>query len=72
MAAPEATAKYANREGGNAGCFPFGDSVFAWFVSFAVQFERTHVRCYDFKYLKSVNGGISAWSEEIDSKVPRY
>jgi rhodanese-related sulfurtransferase len=25
-----------------------------------------------FKYLKSVKGGITAWSEEIDSKVPRY
>jgi rhodanese-related sulfurtransferase len=25
-----------------------------------------------FKYLKSVKGGISAWSEEIDSKVPGY
>ncbi len=25
-----------------------------------------------FKYLKSVKGGISAWSEEIDAKVPRY
>jgi hypothetical protein len=23
-----------------------------------------------FKYLKSVKGGITAWSEEIDSKVP--
>jgi sulfur-carrier protein adenylyltransferase/sulfurtransferase len=25
-----------------------------------------------FKYLKSVKGGISAWSDEIDSSVPRY
>jgi adenylyltransferase/sulfurtransferase len=25
-----------------------------------------------FKYVKSVKGGITAWSEEIDSKVPRY
>jgi len=25
-----------------------------------------------FKYLKSVIGGITAWSEEIDSKVPRF
>ena len=25
-----------------------------------------------FKYLKSVKGGINAWAEEIDSKVPRY
>ena len=25
-----------------------------------------------FKYLKCVKGGITAWSEEIDSKVPRY
>ena len=25
-----------------------------------------------FKYLKSVKGGITAWSEEIDPKVPRY
>jgi len=25
-----------------------------------------------FKYLKSVKGGINAWSEEIDSNVPRY
>jgi adenylyltransferase/sulfurtransferase len=25
-----------------------------------------------FKYLKSVKGGITAWSEGIDSKVPRY
>jgi len=24
------------------------------------------------KYLKSVKGGIAAWSEEIDSNVPRY
>ena len=25
-----------------------------------------------FKYLKRVKGGITAWSEEIDSKGPRY
>jgi adenylyltransferase/sulfurtransferase len=25
-----------------------------------------------FKYLKSVKGGISAWSEEIDPGVPKY
>ena len=25
-----------------------------------------------FKYLKSVKGGITAWSEAIDFKVPRY
>ncbi|HEY4984049.1 MAG TPA: rhodanese-like domain-containing protein, partial [Verrucomicrobiae bacterium] len=25
-----------------------------------------------FKYLKSVKGGISAWSDEIDRNVPRY
>ena len=25
-----------------------------------------------FKYIKSVKGGISAWSDEIDSSVPRY
>ncbi|MDE3067304.1 MAG: molybdopterin-synthase adenylyltransferase MoeB [Verrucomicrobiota bacterium] len=25
-----------------------------------------------FKYLKNVKGGITAWSEEIDSSVPRY
>lgn len=25
-----------------------------------------------FKYLKSVKGGISAWSDEIDSNVPKY
>ena len=25
-----------------------------------------------FKYLKSVKGGITAWSDEIDRNVPRY
>jgi len=25
-----------------------------------------------FKYLKSIKGGITAWSDEIDSNVPRY
>jgi hypothetical protein len=46
--------------------------------------ERTHVRCYSFKHFKRVKGRekrrdrlaalrrITAWSEEIDSKVPRY
>ena len=30
------------------------------------------LRQQGFKYLKSVKGGITAWSEEIDSKLPRY
>jgi molybdopterin/thiamine biosynthesis adenylyltransferase/rhodanese-related sulfurtransferase len=30
------------------------------------------LRQQGFKYVKSVRGGISAWSEEIDSNVPRY
>ena len=30
------------------------------------------LRQQGFKYLKSVKGGITAWSEEIDSKVPQY
>jgi len=30
------------------------------------------LRQQGFKYLKSVKGGITAWSEEIDSKVPWY
>ena len=30
------------------------------------------LRQQGFKYLKSVKGGISAWSEEIDRNVPRY
>lgn len=34
----------------------------------ALKFLRGH----GFKYLKNVKGGINAWSEEIDSKVPRY
>jgi len=34
----------------------------------AVQFLRQQ----GFKSLKSVAGGISAWSEQIDSSVPRY
>jgi len=25
-----------------------------------------------FKYVKSVKGGIDAWSAEIDTNVPRY
>jgi hypothetical protein len=24
------------------------------------------------KYVKSVKGGITAWSDQIDAKVPRY
>jgi hypothetical protein len=28
------------------------------------------LRQQGFKYLKSVKGGITAWSEEINSKVP--
>ena len=34
----------------------------------AVKFLREQ----GFKYLKSVKGGITAWSEEIDSNVPKY
>jgi len=34
----------------------------------ALQFLRGQ----GFKYLKNVKGGILAWSEEIDSNVPRY
>lgn len=30
------------------------------------------LRQQGFKYLKSVKGGITAWSEEIDFKVPEY
>jgi len=30
------------------------------------------LRQQGFKYLKSVKGGINAWSDEIDSNVPRY
>ena len=30
------------------------------------------LRQQGFKYVKSVKGGIDAWSEEIDSNVPRY
>jgi adenylyltransferase/sulfurtransferase len=30
------------------------------------------LRQQGFKYVKSVKGGISAWSEEIDQNVPRY
>ncbi|MBC8097066.1 MAG: hypothetical protein H7Y43_14765 [Akkermansiaceae bacterium] len=29
------------------------------------------LRQLGFKYLKGVKGGITAWSEEIDAKVPR-
>jgi molybdopterin/thiamine biosynthesis adenylyltransferase/rhodanese-related sulfurtransferase len=34
----------------------------------ALQFLREQ----GFKYLKSVKGGISAWSDEIDHKIPKY
>jgi len=34
----------------------------------ALQFLREH----GFKHLKSVKGGITAWSDEIDPKVPKY
>jgi len=34
----------------------------------ALQFLREQ----GFKYLKSVKGGISAWSDEIDHRVPKY
>jgi adenylyltransferase/sulfurtransferase len=34
----------------------------------ALQFLREQ----GFKYLKSVKGGISAWSDEIDHSVPKY
>jgi rhodanese-related sulfurtransferase len=30
------------------------------------------LRQQGFKHLKSVKGGITAWSEEIDSSVPKY
>lgn len=30
------------------------------------------LRARGFKHLKSVAGGITAWSEQIDSKIPRY
>ncbi len=30
------------------------------------------LRQQGFKYLKSVKGGISAWSDEIDQSIPRY
>ncbi len=32
----------------------------------------TYLRQQGFKYIKSVKGGIAAWSEEIDRTVPRY
>jgi adenylyltransferase/sulfurtransferase len=32
----------------------------------------TFLRQQGFKYVKSVKGGISAWSDEIDSSVPKY
>ena len=34
----------------------------------AVEFLRQQ----GFKYVKSVHGGLNAWSDEIDSSVPRY
>ena len=34
----------------------------------ALQFLRQH----GFKHLKSVKGGIAAWSDEIDPTVPKY
>jgi len=34
----------------------------------ALQFLRQQ----GFKHLKSVKGGITAWSEEIDRTVPKY
>jgi sulfur-carrier protein adenylyltransferase/sulfurtransferase len=34
----------------------------------ALQFLREQ----GFKYLKSVKGGITAWSDEIDPSVPKY
>jgi sulfur-carrier protein adenylyltransferase/sulfurtransferase len=34
----------------------------------AVQFLKEQ----GFKYVKSVKGGITAWADEIDSKVPKY
>ncbi len=34
----------------------------------AVQFLREQ----GFKHLKSVKGGINAWSDEIDPTVPKY
>ena len=30
------------------------------------------LRQQGFKYVKSVKGGITAWSDEIDRNVPRY
>ena len=30
------------------------------------------LRQQGFKYLKSVKGGITSWSEEIDPNVPKY
>jgi len=30
------------------------------------------LRQQGFKYLKSVKGGIAAWSDEIDRNVPKY
>jgi adenylyltransferase/sulfurtransferase len=34
----------------------------------ALQFLREQ----GFKYVKSVKGGITAWSEEVDPGVPKY
>jgi len=56
-------------------------------LSFGIRHQQYDLRCkagvrslkalnflrqQGFKYLKSVKGGISAWSEEVDSGVPRY
>lgn len=41
-------------------------------ISIGILTALNFLRQQGFKYLKSVKGGISAWSEEIDSKVPRY
>jgi adenylyltransferase/sulfurtransferase len=34
----------------------------------ALQFLREQ----GFKYVKSVRGGITAWSNEVDPKIPKY
>jgi hypothetical protein len=40
----------------------------AWLDNVALAFLREQ----GFKYLKSVKGGIGAWSDEIDHSVPKY
>lgn len=50
----------------------FSHIAFAWFGSFAVQFEPPRGGGYRLKYCKSFKGGITAWREAIDSKMPRY